>query len=539
MDFTHIFSAWEAKTRFRGLEVPPPARELWGKEVFLRAAPEALSLLAEEAFHDLAFYLRSARLEKMAAILEDPSAPENDRYVAHCLLRNAVIAAEGVLPLCQDTGTATAVAWKGERVLTGADDERALGRGVFAAYNKNCLRYSQVVPSSMCGEANTGGNMPAQTDIYAVPGNEYRFLFVAKGGGSANKTSFFQESKALLNEAALEKFIREKVRQIGVAACPPYRLALVVGGLSPEMNVKTLKLATTGFLDLLPDYGGSGAENNPCAAFLDKDWSSRLLLAARETRLGAQFGGDYFALDAIAIRLPRHAASCPVSLGVSCNADRNILAKITTEGVFLENLERSPGRFFKAAGEAPQDTAAARIDLTQPMSEILRALSRRAVGDRVLLSGPVVVARDMAHARLFEMLKSGAALPPYFRDHPVYYAGPAKTPEGCAIGSFGPTTAQRMDGYLPDFMAAGFSLISLAKGNRGAGVTAACKKYGGFYLGTIGGAAALLAKENILKSEVLDFPEFGMEAVRRIEVREFPAFVLSDDKGNDFYARPG
>ncbi|MDR1626677.1 MAG: FumA C-terminus/TtdB family hydratase beta subunit [Spirochaetia bacterium] len=539
MDFTRIFSAWEAKTPFRRLEGPPPVCEFWRDEAFLRVSPGTLSLLAQEAFHDLAFYLRTARLEKIAAIPQDPSASKNDRYVAEALLRNALIAAEGVLPLCQDTGTATTVAWKGERVLTGGGDEPALHRGVFAAYGKNCLRASQVFPSSMCAETNTGSNMPAQTDIYAVPGNEYRFLFVAKGGGSANKTSFFQESKALLTEAALEEFIREKVRNIGVAACPPYRLALVVGGLSPEMNLKTLKLATTGFLDLLPDYAGSGAENGPEAAFLDSKWSGRLLEAARAARLGAQFGGKYFALDALAIRLPRHAASCPVSLGVSCNADRNILAKITAEGVFLETLERNPGRFLKGTTESLRENAAARIDLTKPMNEILRSLSRCAAGDRVLLSGPLVVARDMAHARLFEMLKNGEPLPPYFRDHPVYYAGPAKTPEGYAIGSFGPTTAQRMDGYLPDFMAAGFSRVSLAKGNRGEGVTRACKKYGGFYLGTIGGAAALLAKEHILKSEVLDFPEFGMEAVRRIEVREFPAFVLSDDKGNDFYSKGG
>jgi fumarate hydratase class I len=537
MDFTHIFSAWETRTEFRRLEGLQPAGERWGDEAFLRVAPETLSRLAEEAFHDLAFYLRAARLEKIAAITEDPNASENDRYVARALLRNALIAAEGVLPLCQDTGTAAAVAWKGERVLSGGGDAQALRRGIFAAYDKNCLRASQVFPSSMCAEANTGNNLPAHTEIYAVSGNEYRFLFLAKGGGSANKTSFFQESKALLTEARLEEFIREKVQKIGVAACPPYRLALVVGGLSPEMNLKTLKLATTGFLDLLPDYTGNGAQDGGEAAFLDSKWSGRLLEAARATRLGAQFGGMYFALDALAIRLPRHAASCPVSLGVSCNADRNILAKITAEGVFLERLERSPGRFLEGAAEDPQEKTAARIDLTQPMNEILRSLSRCAAGDRVLLDGPLVVARDIAHARLFERLKSGQTLPSYFRDHPVYYAGPAKTPEGYAIGSFGPTTAQRMDSYLPDFMAAGFSRVSLAKGNRGEGVTRACKKYGGFYLGTIGGAAALLAKEHILKAEVLDFPELGMEAVRRIEVRGFPAFVLSDDKGNDFYSK--
>ncbi|MCL1817453.1 MAG: FumA C-terminus/TtdB family hydratase beta subunit [Spirochaetaceae bacterium] len=531
MDFTRIFSLWDEQVDFR--RTGDITREDWRGESFLRVDSETLALLAEEAFHDAAFYLRATRLEKIAAILRDPQASANDRSVATALLKNACIAAEGRLPLCQDTGTATVIAWKGEKVLSGGNDEEALSRGALAAYAKNCLRYSQVFPSSMCGEANTGTNLPAQTDIYAAPGDEYRFLFVAKGGGSSNKTAFFQQSKALLTGVALEKFIREKLRSVGVAACPPYRLALVVGGLSPEMNLKTLKLATTGFLDRLPGYE-AGAEN---AAFLDAEWSARLLEAAQATGLGAQFGGKYFALDAVAIRLPRHAASCPVSLGVSCNADRNILAKITPQGVFLENLERSPERFLAAAAQTEAaPPPAARINLKQPMAETLRGLSRLKAGERVLLNGPVVVARDMAHARLFEMLKSGNPPPAYFRDHPVYYAGPAKTPEGCAIGSFGPTTAQRMDSYLPDFMAAGFSLVSLAKGERSPAVTAACKKYGGFYLGTPGGPAALLAAENIVRCEVLDFPELGMEAVYRIEVRDFPAFVLSDDKGNDFYA---
>jgi fumarate hydratase class I len=541
MDFSENFTAPD--DGFRKLETKDAelAREEWKGELFLKVHPDAIARLAEEAFHDIAFYLRASHLEKIAAILKDTEASENDRYVARALLRNACISARGRLPLCQDTGTATVIAWKGERVLTGGRDEEALSRGAFEAYNKNCLRYSQIFPSSMCDEANTGSNMPAQIDIYAAGGNEYHFLFVAKGGGSANKTAFFQESKALLNEALLEKFIREKTRAIGVAACPPYHLAMVVGGLSPEMNLKTLKLATTGFLDGLPGYSESrlpeAAREKTVQAFLDAEWSRRLLEAGRETHLGSQFGGKYFALDARVIRLPRHAASCPVSIGVSCNADRNILAKITPQGVFLENLERAPERFLEAAETDLKDTPASRIDLNKPMDEIRRELSKRKAGDRVLLSGPVIVARDMAHARLFETLKNGGSLPAYFRDHPVYYAGPSKTPEGYAIGSFGPTTAQRMDSYLPDFMAAGLSLVSLAKGNRRPSVTEACKKYGGFYLGTIGGAAALLAAENITKSEVLDFPEFGMEAVRRIEVRDFPAFVLSDDKGNDFYAK--
>jgi fumarate hydratase class I len=542
MDFSEIFTAADAAVSFRRLETEDAglAHEEWKGESFLRVKPSVIARLAEQAFHDLAFYLRASHLEKIAAILKDPQASANDRCVARSLLRNAAIAAEGLLPLCQDTGTAAVIAWKGERVLSGGRDEEALTRGAFEAYNKNCLRYSQIFPSSMCGEANTANNMPAQTDIYAAAGDEYRFLFTAKGGGSANKTSFFQASKALLNEAALEKFIDEKVRAIGAAACPPYHLAMVVGGLSPEMNLKILKLATTGFLDGLPGYAGVETGEKPagfqCRAFLDTQWSGRLQAAARNTRLGAQFGGKYFALDARVIRLPRHAASCPVSIGVSCNADRNILAKITPEGVFLENLERGPARFLEAAQTGGPETTAARIDLNKPMNEIRRELSRFSAGDMVFLSGPVIVARDMAHARLFEMLAGGKPLPAYFRDHPVYYAGPSKTPQGYAIGSFGPTTAQRMDGYLEDFMAAGFSLVSLAKGNRAPAVTLACKKYGGFYLGTIGGAAALLAAENITKSEVLDFPEFGMEAVRRIELRDFPAFVLSDDKGNDFYA---
>jgi fumarate hydratase class I len=542
VDFSGIFAALDRTTGFRRLEAEDAhlSLEEWKGEFFLRVNPAALERLAEEAFHDSAFYLRAAHLEKTAAILDDPQASANERYVARALLRNAAIAAEGLLPLCQDTGTATVVAWKGERVFTGGRDGEALARGAFEAYNKNCLRYSQMFPSSMCGEANTGSNMPAQADIYAVAGDEYRFLFVAKGGGSANKTAFFQESKALLNEAALEKFIREKVRALGTAACPPYHLAMVVGGLSPEMNLKTLKLATSGFLDGLPGYTGPDAgAGNACGfqgAFLDAGWGGRLLEAARDTRLGAQFGGRHFALDARVIRLPRHAASCPVSLGVSCNADRNILAKITRDGVFLENLEREPGRFLGGETLGPA-AGLSRIDLNKPMDEIRRQLSRHRAGDLVLLCGPLVVARDMAHARLFEMLKKGKPLPAYFRDHPVYYAGPAKTPEGHAIGSFGPTTAQRMDGYLPEFMAAGASLVTLAKGDRLPLVTECCEKHGGFYLGTLGGAAALLAAENITACETLDFPDFGMEAVRRIQARDFPAFILSDDKGNAFYAK--
>lgn len=535
MDFSKIFNDLDAKTRYRRLETGPVRRETWKNREFLSVDPGALKRLAEEAFHDLAFFLRGAHLEKLSAVAANPDSSSNDRYVAESLLKNAAISAEGLLPMCQDTGTATVVAWKGEGVLTGTDDAGVLTRGVFDAYANNYLRYSQVSPRSMFDEADTGTNLPAQIDISAVPGGEYRFLFVAKGGGSANKTSLFQESRALLNPEALEKFIREKVAALGVAACPPYHLALVVGGLSPEMNLKTLKLATTGLLDGMPGVGDGGKPEG----YLDREWSRKLLDAARESGLGAQFGGGNLALDARVIRLPRHAGSCPVSIGVSCSADRNLLAKITAEGVFLEEPERNPAARFAAAVHASAGVSAAggiRIDLQRPMEEIIRELSGLRAGDLVLLSGPVVVARDIVHARLYEMLKEGRGLPDYFSDHPVYYAGPAKTPPGYAIGSFGPTTAQRMDSYLPDFMAAGASRVTLAKGNRSPAAAAACRAHGGFYLGTIGGAAALLAEDNITASRVLDFPELGMEAVRLIEARDFPAFILVDDKGNDFYA---
>jgi len=519
---------------FRLLTKDHVQKVIWRGKSHLIVGPEALRLLAEEAFHDLAFYLRTSHLEKMSAVLRDPEASANDRYVVTSLLVNAAIAAEGVLPMCQDTGTATVVAWKGERISveteTGGDRE-PLCRGIFDAYAKNHLRYSQIAALSMFEEADTGTNLPAQIDIYAESGEEYTFLFVAKGGGSANKTAFFQESKALLTPEKLERFLREKVAALGTAACPPYHLAAVVGGLSAEHNLKTLKLATTGWLDGL---GTSGSKDGD--AFLDPYWSGKLLEAARRSGLGAQFGGKHLALDARVIRLPRHAGSCPVSIGVSCCADRNALGKINAEGVFLEELDRDPGRFIAPRGvSGPASSSVPRIDIRRPMPEILAELSRHAAGTLVLLSGPVVVARDIAHARLNEILERGGPLPSYFRDHPVYYAGPSKTPPGYVIGSFGPTTAQRMDSYIAGFMKLGASLVTLAKGNRSPQVAEACRTYGGFYLGTIGGAAALLAKEHIVASEVLDFPELGMEAVRRIEVRDFPAFILVDDKGTDFY----
>lgn len=532
---------------------------------FLEVDPEGIQKIAEEAFQDVSFFLRPAFLEKLRGILHDPEASENDRYVAEALLRNAVVASEGFLPLCQDTGTATVIAWKGDRVWVrplqdaekgppgpagrtgegrgGALDEVALLQGIEAVYRTRFLRYSQVAPVTMFEEVNTGTNLPPQIDIYASEGDEYRFLFIAKGAGSANKTSFFQESRALLEPEKLRSFLGEKVRALGTAACPPYRLAVVIGGLSPEMNLKVLKLATTGLLDGLPERGdGKGS------MYLDREWSAILLKLAEESRLGAQFGGKYLALDTRVIRLPRHAGACPVSIGVSCSADRNILARITPEGMFLEQLEKNPARFVRDMARAKvgnsqnarslQDTSArivTKIDLDRGIDEVRKDLSKLPVGSLLLLSGPLVVARDMAHARFLGRLQEGKGLPEYLYRYGVYYAGPAKTPPGYPIGSFGPTTAQRMDGYLESFMREGASLVTLAKGNRARGVRDLCLRYGGFYLGTIGGAAALLAKEHILSSEVLDYPDLGMEAVRLIRVKDFPGFLVIDDKGNDLY----
>ncbi len=515
---------------FRRLAGEYVAAETHGERAIVRVRPEALRTLAREAFHDIAFLLRRAHLEKLAAILRDPGASANDRFVAEALLRNAAIAARGVLPMCQDTGTATVVAWKGEDVVTGGDDARLLASGIEDAWRTGNLRYSQLAARSMFDEVNTGDNLPAQIDIQAAAGAEYHFLFIAKGGGSANKTALFQESKALLNERALDAFLRAKIDALGVAACPPYHLAVVIGGTSPEANLKTLKLASAGWLDGLPASG-----NERGIAFRDPAWEARVLALCAESGWGAQFGGKHLALDARVIRLPRHAGSCPVSIGVSCNADRNIRAVITRDGVLLERLEENPGRFLEAA-PAVASPPPAPIDLAAPMAQILRALSNHPAGTRVSLSGPLIVARDAAHARLAQALEATGKLPDYFTRHPIYYAGPAKTPEGMASGSFGPTTAQRMDAYVPEFMRHGASLVTLAKGNRAAAVADACRRYGGFYLGTIGGAAALVAQEHIVRSEVLDFADLGMEAVRLIEVRDLPAFIIYDDKGNDLYA---
>jgi fumarate hydratase class I len=501
-----------------------------GREI-LKVDPQSLAYLAETAFRESAFRLRTSHLQKLAAILEDPEASANDRYVALTLLKNAEIAAEGILPMCQDTGTAAIFAKKGEQVWTGANDAEFLTRGVYECFTKENLRYSQVSALDMWNEQNTGTNLPAQVDILATPGGAYEFLFVAKGGGSANKMLFFQETKALLNPKSFAKFVADKLPLLGTSACPPYHLVFVVGGTSAEACMKTLKLASTRYLDGLPTTG-----NEFGRPFRDLEWEGKVMEIARQTGIGAQFGGKYFALDARVIRLSRHGASCPVGMGVSCSADRNLKAKITRDGIYLEVMEANPGRFIPERERALKDTGAVPIDLNQPMEQIRAQLSRYPVTTRVALTGTMVVARDSAHAKLKERVDAGEGLPEYFRRYPVYYAGPAKTPTGYASGSFGPTTAGRMDSYVDEFQALGGSMVMLAKGNRSPQVTAACKKHGGFYLGSVGGPAAILAKEHITKVEVLDYPELGMEAVWKVDVKDFPAFVLVDDKGNDFFA---
>ena len=500
-----------------------------GKEM-LKVAPEALTVMANEAMRDVSFLLRSAHLEKVAAILKDPQASANDRNVALALLRNADIASKGILPFCQDTGTATIFGKKGQQVWTGVRDEEYLSRGVYKTYTEENLRYSQTAPLDMYKEVDTGTNLPAQIDIYATAGMEYQFLFVAKGGGSANKTSLYQETKALLNPASLEKFLTEKMKTLGTAGCPPYHLGFVIGGTSAEACLKTVKLATTGYLDHLPTSG-----NGHGRAFRDPEMEARMLEAAYRSGYGAQFGGKYFALDVRVIRLPRHGASCPVGMGVSCSADRNIKAKINRDGIWLEAMEREPGRLIPEEYRGKIKSNAVAIDLNRPMKEILAQLTKYPVTTQLSLTGPMIVARDIAHAKLKERLDRGEGLPQYFKEHPVYYAGPAKTPAGMPSGSFGPTTAGRMDSYVDLFQSHATSMVMIAKGNRSQQVTDACKKYGGFYLGSIGGPAALLAQENIKKVEVLEYPELGMEAVWRIEVEDFPAFILVDDKGNDFF----
>ena len=517
-------------TRYRFLGSDGVEEVDLGGESFLRVEPEVFTRLAAEALHDCSFYLRAAHQESVAAILSDPEATDNDRYVARTLLRNSVIAAKGVLPVCQDTGTAIVMGKRGHRVLTDGKDAEHLSRGIFNTYRSDNLRYSQVVPLTMYEEKNSGNNLPAQIDLYAAEGSAYELLFLAKGGGSANKTYLFQKTKALLNPESLEAFLVEKMKTLGTAACPPYHVAFVIGGTSAEANLKTVKLASAKALDELPTTGSMGGR-----AFRDVDLEQRLLKAAWGSGIGAQFGGKYFAHDVRVIRLPRHGASCPVGMGVSCSADRNIKARIDARGVWLEEMERHPERLLLEA-EAPESNAV-RIDLNQPMDAIRAALSAHPVKTRVLLNGTMIVARDIAHARMKQMLDAGEGLPSYMKEHPVYYAGPAKKPDGLPSGSFGPTTAQRMDPYVDPFQAEGGSLVMLAKGNRGPEVTEACKKHRGFYLGSIGGPAAVLAAESIKSVEVLDFADLGMEAVWKIEVEDFPAFILVDDKGNDFFAQ--
>jgi fumarate hydratase class I len=517
-------------TRYRPLGSEHVAVQRVDGQDVVRVAPQALTLLAREAFREISFFYRERHLAQVAAILDDPEASANDQGVALALLRNAAIAAQGELPMCQDTGTATIVAKKGERVWTGGRDAEHLARGVYETYTTENLRYSQTVPLSMYEEKNSGTNLPAQIDIAAVDGERYDFLFVAKGGGSANKSLLFQETKALLNPASLERFMAEKMRSLGTAACPPYHLVFVIGGTSAEATMKAVKLASAGYLDRLPTSG-----NELGRAFRDPELEAKGLEMARQTGIGAQFGGKYFALDVKVIRLPRHGASCPVGVGVSCSADRNAFGRIDRHGIWLEELEHNPARFIPERYRTGSHRHGTPIDLNHPMAEIVAELSKYPVSTPLLLSGPIVVARDIAHAKLKERLDRGEDLPRYFKDHPVYYAGPAKTPEGMPSGSFGPTTAGRMDSYVDLFQSHGGSRVMIAKGNRSRQVTDTCKKHGGFYLGSIGGPAALLAQESIRKVELLEYPELGMEAIYRIDVVDFPAFILVDDKGNDFF----
>ena len=497
---------------------------------FLRVDNSALTLLTSTAMRDIAHLLRPGHLQQLANILADPEASANDRFVALDLLKNASIAAGGVLPMCQDTGTAIVKAKKGQFVFTGGGDEEAIARGIYDTYLTSNLRYSQLAPISMYEERNTNTNLPAEIKIHAVDGDEYKFLFLAKGGGSANKSYLFQETKALLNEKTLLPWLFEKMKTLGTAACPPYHLAVVIGGTSAEYAVETAKLASARYLDSLPTSGSAAGHG-----FRDLDLEAKVLSLAQQTGIGAQFGGKYFCHDVRVIRLPRHGASCPVAMAVSCSADRQALGKITRDGIFLEQLETDPARFLpEVTTEDLHDTVVS-IDLTKPMSEIRDTLSKYPVKTRVMLTGPMVVARDIAHAKIKERLDAGDGLPQYMKDHCVYYAGPAKTPEGMASGAFGPTTAGRMDSYVGEFQAAGGSFVMLAKGNRSRQVTEACKTYGGFYLGSIGGPAARLAQDCITKVEVLEYAELGMEAVWRIEVQDFPAFIVVDDKGNDFF----
>ena len=545
--YVHMLPTGKDETPYRlltkeGVEVV----EGPGGRSFLQVAPEALTLLAETAMHDIAHYLRPAHLQQLRNILDDPEASDNDKFVALDLLKNANIAAGGVLPMCQDTGTAIVSGKRGQHVLTEGPDEEALAKGVFNAYTELNLRYSQNAPITMWEEQNTGSNLPAQIEISAVtdPGAEtaYKFLFMAKGGGSANKSFLFQETKAILNPESMMRFLDEKLRTLGTAACPPYHLAIVIGGTSAEFALKTAKYASSKYLDALPTEGSISAHG-----FRDLEMEQQVLELTRSMGIGAQFGGKYFCHDVRVVRLPRHGASLPVAIAVSCSADRQCLGKITPDGVFIEQLETDPGRFLPDVVDEDLDAesagvsgtgkgAAVKIDLTQPMEQILAELTKHPVKTRVSLTGPLIVARDIAHAKIRERLDAGEEMPDYLKNHPVYYAGPAKTPEGMASGSFGPTTAGRMDSYVDQFQAAGGSMVMLAKGNRSKAVTDACAEHGGFYLGSIGGPAARLAQDCIKNVEVVEYPELGMEAIWRIDVEDFPAFIVVDDKGNDFFA---
>ncbi|MBI1862447.1 MAG: fumarate hydratase [Deltaproteobacteria bacterium] len=527
-----LFDATQDTTSYRKLPlggVTPMTIEGKG---FLQVEPATIRGLSQVAFDDVSHLLRQSHLEKVAKILSDPEASDNDRFVATELLKNAVIAAERIFPSCQDTGTAMAIGKKGERVLTFSDDAEAISRGVFDAYQKRNLRYSQLAPLSMYEEKNTGTNLPAQVEIYSTSGDHYDFLFIAKGGGSANKSYIFQKTKSVLNPQSMETFIKETISSLGTAACPPYHLAVVIGGPSAEMNLKTVKLASCGYYDHLPTSGNALGRS-----YRDLEMEKLVEKWGRETKIGAQFGGKYFVHDVRVIRMVRHGASLPIGIGVSCSADRQIKAKITREGVFIEQLEENPAQYLPSGAGKVSDGI--NLDLSRPMKEILATLDKLPVATRVILNGPLVVARDIAHAKLLERLRTGKGLPDYFKNLPVYYAGPAKTPIGHASGSFGPTTSQRMDPYVAPFQEYGGSMVMLGKGNRTKGVTVACKKFGGFYLGSIGGPAARLGRDCITKVEILEYPELGMEAIWKIEVKDFPAFIIVDNKGNDFFGGRG
>ncbi|GGO97639.1 fumarate hydratase [Wenjunlia tyrosinilytica] len=530
-EYTDLLPLGEDPTPYRLLTSEGVSTHQAGGRRFLTVEPEALRLLAAEAMHDISHYLRPAHLAQLRRILDDPEASPNDRFVALDLLKNANIAAAGVLPMCQDTGTAIVMGKRGQGVLTHGGDEEALSRGVFDAYTKLNLRYSQMAPLTMWDEKNTGSNLPAQIELYATDGDAYKFLFMAKGGGSANKSFLYQETKAVLNEASMLRFLEQKIRSLGTAACPPYHLAIVVGGTSAEYALKTAKYASAHYLDALPTSGSPAGHG-----FRDLDLEQQVFELTQKIGIGAQFGGKYFCHDVRVVRLPRHGASCPVAIAVSCSADRQAQAKITAEGVFLERLETDPAQYLPETTDEHLNDDVVRIDLNQPMPRIREELSKHPVKTRLSLSGSLVVARDIAHAKIKERLDAGEEMPQYLRDHAVYYAGPAKTPEGYASGSFGPTTAGRMDAYVEQFQAAGGSFVMLAKGNRSQQVTDACARHGGFYLGSIGGPAARLAQDCIRSVEVLEYAELGMEAVWKIEVEDFPAFIVVDDKGNDFFA---